>query len=721
MTEQTNPTSNFYALLIGIDCYLPNKLSDGSYYKSLKGCVRDINHVEAFLKNRLQVPEKQILKLTASNVKGSAEPSEPKDFWPTYENMVAKFKEITQKALPQDQVYIHYSGHGGRAATIYPNLKGEDGVDESLVPTDIGNSEARYLRDLELAQLLQDMVDKGLVVTVVLDSCHSGGSTRAGVDADTRGAHNNIVDTTPRPTESLVATPHKLAQTWQTLTGGMGKRNVSATSGWLPEPKDYTLFAACRDDESAYEHYFDGQTMGALTYWLLKSLNILGMQVSSREIHKYILAKIYSQSKRQTPMLQGEGDRPIFSALTRSFGYSDQTRSYPYDYDTATVMNVDVAKKRVSLQAGEVNGIVQGAEFAIYRLGTTDFTDTSKRVALVKVVEVDAVESWAEVSTILGQGDSNTPKVLSEATIEQGASALLLSPGVKLVGKVRLLSPKEKGQLSEIEITQALEALKAAKTKVKDNAWIEFLSENEASKEDVSYYVSINKEGEYEILDAGGELIINLRPLLKVKEPDAAVGVVNRLVHLSYDAILQLDNNDLLSSLNGKLKVELGRAENRQFQPFNAPGNVPILDVGEYAFLRIRNQSTQYLNITALAIQPDWSIAQLHPIGADFEVLDPGKEKLVRIRTSLPESYKEGADVIKVFATVEGTSFRWIKLPALDQPRAGVQEGFKPSSPLEELFAAFADDIPSNKNLIAAAYPSEKWTTEQVKLVVKKM
>ena len=48
------------------------------------------------------------------------------------------------------------------------------------------------------------MVDKGLVVTVVLDSCHSGGTTRAG-DSAIRGADRETVDTTPRPTESLVA------------------------------------------------------------------------------------------------------------------------------------------------------------------------------------------------------------------------------------------------------------------------------------------------------------------------------------------------------------------------------------------------------------------------------------------------------------------------------------------------------------------------------------
>lgn len=81
--------NDFYALLIGIDCYLPNELPDGASYKSLKGCVRDITLVEAFLKRQFNLPSERIYKLTASNVDSASEPSEPPEQWPTYENKVA--------------------------------------------------------------------------------------------------------------------------------------------------------------------------------------------------------------------------------------------------------------------------------------------------------------------------------------------------------------------------------------------------------------------------------------------------------------------------------------------------------------------------------------------------------------------------------------------------------------------------------------------------------
>ncbi len=56
MANRSDHAPSLYALLIGIDCYLPGRLAGGSSYRSLGGCVRDITHVQDFLCSRLEVP-----------------------------------------------------------------------------------------------------------------------------------------------------------------------------------------------------------------------------------------------------------------------------------------------------------------------------------------------------------------------------------------------------------------------------------------------------------------------------------------------------------------------------------------------------------------------------------------------------------------------------------------------------------------------------------------
>ncbi len=206
MSDQPEQTLNIYALLIGIDYYQPNKL-----YKNLKGAVRDINLVADYLLKTLKIPSERIFKLTSPNPE-VAKTIETKDPEPTYANIVAKFHAITEIAQPGEQVYIHYSGHGGRMTTIYPELKGADQPDEGIVPMDVGNESGRYLRDVELATLLKRMTDKGLIVTFIMDSCHSGEATR-GDDIAIRGTGET--DTAPRNSESLVAQRQELIENWQ--------------------------------------------------------------------------------------------------------------------------------------------------------------------------------------------------------------------------------------------------------------------------------------------------------------------------------------------------------------------------------------------------------------------------------------------------------------------------------------------------------------------------
>jgi len=699
----TNQTPNFYALLIGIDFYFPHELPDG-HYKNLRGCVQDINHVETYLKDTFNLTPDQIIKLTATASENPNQPKEPPELLPTYENIVAKFKEITAKAQPQDQVYIHYSGHGGQAKTIYEEIKTVASLDQALVPTDIGQPNSRYLRDLEFAKLLEEMVAKELAVTLVLDSCHSGGATREiETDySDVRGG--GFIDKTPRPTDSLVAPLQELAKNWQPLT--VNSRNITVVKGLLPEPKGYTLIAACRDNESAFESVFEGtERNGALTYFLLKALRQYGTGISVEDLSNHIENLVHNKFVQQTPMLIGKRNRTFFG--TQSV---DTNRNAP-------VMNVDITKNRIQIQMGEASGIKKGAEFDIFKFRTRDFKDSDNRIATVKVVELGASDCWAEVTQLFGFRTINNQ--LAAGMIEIGSPAVYLSPGLKQIRKVRVILPELLPQFPGINVALLPAILQTKKEEVEGHRWIEFCSETEKD-ENVDYFVSLNSEGEYLILDAKKQPIKNIIFPIKVDEPEATKTIINRLIHVAkYQSILDLDNEDAFAPLNGKLKVELLKSVKRQLVVLNTDGKVPELEVGERIILRIYNQSNRILNISALILEADLRILKFYPKGAAYEVIKDGQCGEIRLDIELPENYQEGVDVIKVFATVDGTNFELLELPPLDQSRKGFGNQ-KPTNPLEQLLAAVVDEDSPKRKITVVTDASEEWTTEKVEVIVKK-
>lgn len=685
--------SEMYALLIGIDCYLPNELPGGGNYPSLGGCVRDILHVEAFLRDKLGMRESNIIKLTSTNTDGPY-PLEHEENWPSYENIVEAFKKVSLTASQGDQVYIHYSGHGGRAKTIYSKIKGENGVDEALVPNDIGKQEARYLRDVELAYLLKTMVDKKLFVTVVLDSCHSGGATRGAGGAAIRGI--GVTDTSIRSSQSLLTSEEELEQVWRSSSSG-AIRNLKPGSGWFLEPEGYVLLSACRASESAYECSLDGKEKnGALTYWLLDSLKEIGSGLTYKQVHDRILAKIHSQFELQTPQLQGEGDRLVF-------GSEKVTPQY-----AVNVLQVDEINKRILLNTGQSQGIRKGAQFVIYP-PDTDFNELNKRLALLEISTLGATESWGK---IISQFSTNP--------IEQGAQAVLLDPGTSRLQRKVCTVRKE----ASSENTPENVALKEVENLVKNSGG--FLTISQAG-EAADFQVSVNDAGEYEIWDSAGNLLSNLRPNLGIQEPDASAKLAKRLVHLSrYRNVQELDNHDTLSPLARRLVVELiGKQEDfdpldmPDPQPFNDLGNTPKLKKGEWTFLKIANKTQKVLNITVLDLQPDRGISQIYPSGSGFfEPLDPGQEILLPLQANLPEDYTEGTDIIKIFGTVGTTNFRWLELPALDQPDKNLATRGGPANALEELLALVASKKPETRNLNPAAFPSWEWVTASVEVHV---
>lgn len=679
--------SEIYALLIGVDFYFEHTLPDGSYYPSLGGCVRDIRHVEAYLTDpaRLNIPRQNLLMLTATDSQGEF-PVEPEEQWPTYENMVAQFKALSAMAQAGDQVYIQYSGHGGRAATIFADLKGDSGVDECLVPLDIGDAQARYLRDVELYYLIDDIVKKGVHLVVVFDSCFSGGATRNLLRVRKRGI--STIDTTVRPTDSLVASPATLATSWQKASAGQ-LRATKPASGWLLEPKGYTFFAACRANESAFEYPFDGkESNGALTYWMLGTLRQAGPNFTYKMLHDRIVAKVHGQFEAQTPLLQGEGNLRVFGSERLPPFYA------------VTVLQIDSAGNRVRLNAGEVHGVAVGTSFAIYPVGTTDFSGTKNRIASVEVTHVNEVDSWANILAQSG-----------EATLEEGAQALLLQSANLRTRRdviVAMDDPDLKGQIEKAIAEQG-------------SGFVVVATDDKSD-----FQVAIGGEKEYMIGDAAGVPLPNLRPAIGVNEPNALAKLVQRLVHLAkYYNVRDLVAPDLKTAQ--KLSVTLtpltGDAE-------ADTGGAPIFKPDEKAKMTVKNTQTPgqandpalVLNITILDLAPDWSITQIFPAGAAAaEGLDPGKEFEFEFEAFLANGRSEGVDTLKVFATQATTNFRWLQLPALDQPPiADTVQRSALTDPLEKLLASITGDQLVMRDLRITSSPQSRgWTTAQVDLRVK--
>ncbi len=723
MTNQPEKIPNIYALLIGIDCYMLNVLPDGSRYKNLGGCVRDIDHVEAFLIEERKVPKTQILKLTASaNPNEPTKPIELPEKLPTRQNMIDSFRKLGEMAAEKAQVYIHYSGHGGRAKTVFPSIKGEGEIDEGLVPTDIGTSEGQYLRDLDLAALLKELVDKKLTVTVVLDCCHSGGATRG--DVEIRGGEG-IDDKPLQPGQELVAPIETLAETWRSLTE-QTTRGLKASG--LRAARDYVLLAACRENEYAYEYAFNRETKernGALTYWLLDTLRQQNPGQTYKDLFERINAKIHSQFPRQTPISMGEVNRIIFGDEFAETVYAVPVLKVEKDTGTGEM--------QAKLGVGQVNGIAKGAEFAIYPRTITDLKNKDNRVALATIIQRGATESLGKLKPIGGK----------ELKVEDGDQAVLVTPSINLVRKVSLFAQQEVTEAELAEFSKinelprnkllpeifkqqdnALEAIKKALPE-NSNSWVELAEEKvtEDDEEGVAYQVAVNNKGEYEICDRTGHPYKNIAPV-KISDPDAAATVVKRLVHLTkYHATAELDNRDKSSPLADKVILEwLGTSNiyeegddippKSQLKKFPEPGN-PTVKVGEYVFLSIHNSSSLDLNVAVLDLASDWSIHQIHPgLGQNFVTIAAGKKETVPIPAT-----SVGEDNVKAFATVDQANFRWLELPSLDEeikPKGISRSG----NPLDAFLEAIDKEQPPTRKLGVAASPSREWTTKQINLRV---
>ncbi|KAF7846927.1 hypothetical protein BT93_L3565 [Corymbia citriodora subsp. variegata] len=129
----------------------------GTQYE-LHGCINDVRAMREALVGRFGFEEGQVEVLTD-------EPGSP--VMPTGANIRAALGRMVDRAEPGEVLFFHYSGHGTRIPSprpVFPFKKGE-----AIVPCDFN-----LITDVDFRHLV-NRLPKGATLTILSDSCHSGG------------------------------------------------------------------------------------------------------------------------------------------------------------------------------------------------------------------------------------------------------------------------------------------------------------------------------------------------------------------------------------------------------------------------------------------------------------------------------------------------------------------------------------------------------------------
>jgi hypothetical protein len=126
----------------------------------LSGCHNDVKNMKEYLINELGFEQRNITILM----------DDGRHQEPTRSNITYAYRNLVSSCRSGDTVFTHYSGHGGRVVDTSGDE--DDGYDETLIPVDF--ERAGQITDDELFNNLVKPLPKGVLMTSLMDCCHSG-------------------------------------------------------------------------------------------------------------------------------------------------------------------------------------------------------------------------------------------------------------------------------------------------------------------------------------------------------------------------------------------------------------------------------------------------------------------------------------------------------------------------------------------------------------------
>lgn len=349
------------ALLVGINIYQPdgatpgpavgekgeekaisvaNKSAGRGSWSNLDAAINDLEEMTELLMARYGFQRANIRVLKNSEA--------------TRNKILAELQEhLIDAAAPGDVSVFFYAGHGSQVKNSKSTE--EDKMDETIVPSDSYRNVCD-IRDKELARLFHKALDKGIVLTGIFDSCHSGSIAR-GVTGKARYLP-------PNPACEVADSP---------------------PAGPTPEQRGALILSSAQDYQKAVERADErGVPHGVFSSALLKTLRAVPVDEPAEQILLRVKALMQSEGNAQEPVLAGiQPDRPLFG--TGSKALSGRT--------TVAVLRVGESGE-LELQGGRAVGLNENCE-----LKKADASGAAVRI------RVTAVEGLARCKAKVIQGD----------------------------------------------------------------------------------------------------------------------------------------------------------------------------------------------------------------------------------------------------------------------------------------------------------------------------
>jgi hypothetical protein len=266
-----------YALFAGINDY-PDPWP-------LSGCVRDVEGVQAYLRERVGG---EGCRLEAHVLM---------DQEATRQALIDGFRGHLGRAREGDVALFYFCGHGSRAPAPPEFWQAAPSrLMETLVCYDSRRG-GWDLADKELARLIAEVARNKPHVVVILDCCHSGSGTRGTLQVT---ATRRMPPTSqPRPPESFLAPLDQL------MAAGRTRGVADTPSGWeLPGAGRHVLLAACRSHEEAREVVADGDLCGVFSHCLRSALQQAAGPLTYRDLHGQVAASVRHRVMEQSPQLE---------------------------------------------------------------------------------------------------------------------------------------------------------------------------------------------------------------------------------------------------------------------------------------------------------------------------------------------------------------------------------------------------------------------------------